>query len=70
MENGGGAKRGVIQRVMRITWTRSDRVQEVEVDGFGGRIHELVTSSGWMEGCKGAEVTLGFLTVNYQWRGE
>ena len=53
MEKGGGAKRGVIQRVMRITWTRSDGVQEVEVDGFGGRIHELVTSSGWMEGCNG-----------------
>ena len=43
---------------MRITCTRSERVQEVEVDGFGGRINELVTSSGWIEGCKRAEVTL------------
>ena len=55
---------------MRITCTRSNRVQEVEADGFGGRINELVTSSGWIEGCKGAEVTLGFPTDNYQWRGE
>ena len=43
---------------MRITCTRSERVQEVEVDGFGGRINELVTSSGWIEGCKRTEVTL------------
>ena len=42
---GGGAKGGAIQGGMRVIWTRTDMVQETEVDGFGGRIHDLVTSS-------------------------
>ena len=47
MENGWGCQRRSGPARNESNLDQADRAQKMEVDGFGGRIHELVTSSGW-----------------------